>query len=235
MLLEVRNLQIHYEKVEAVKGVSLSLEQGQVITMIGANGAGKSSILKAISGLVRPSSGEILYHGKRIDRTQPSAIVEMGIVHVPEGRRIFKLMTVRENLRMGAYLNTDRGEIAHGIEEVFDRFPILREKQNQQAGRLSGGQQQMVAMGRALMARPKVLLMDEPSLGLSPKLIDEISELIISLRDSGLSIVLVEQNANLALTLSNYGYVMETGAIALEGKSQALLHDPEVARAYLGA
>jgi branched-chain amino acid transport system ATP-binding protein len=235
MLLEVRNLHIHYDKVEAVKGVSLSLEQGQIITLIGANGAGKSSILKAISGLIRPSSGEILYHGKRIDRTQPSTIVEQGIVHVPEGRRIFKLMTVRENLRMGAYLNSDRGEIARGIEEVFDRFPILREKQGQQAGRLSGGQQQMVAMGRALMARPKLLLMDEPSLGLSPKLIDEVSELIISLRDSGLSIVLVEQNANLALTLSNHGYVMETGAIALEGPSQDLLHDPEVARAYLGA
>ena len=235
MLLEVRNLHIHYDKVEAVKGVSLSLEQGQIITLIGANGAGKSSILKAISGLIRPSSGEILYHGKRIDRTPPSTIVEQGIVHVPEGRRIFKLMTVRENLRMGAYLNTDRGEIARGIDAVFDRFPILREKQSQQAGRLSGGQQQMVAMGRALMARPKVLLMDEPSLGLSPKLIDEISELIISMRDSGLSIVLVEQNANLALTLSNHGYVMETGAIALEGASQTLLHDPEVARAYLGA
>ncbi len=235
MLLEVRNLHIHYDKVEAVKGVSLSLEQGQVITLIGANGAGKSSILKAISGLVRPSSGEILYHGKRIDRMQPGKIVEQGIVHVPEGRRIFKLMTVRENLRMGAYLNKDSGEISRGIEEVFDRFPILREKQSQQAGRLSGGQQQMLAMGRALMARPKVLLMDEPSLGLSPRLIDEISELIVSLRDSGLSIVLVEQNANLALTLSNYGYVMETGSIALEGESQSLLHDPEVARAYLGA
>ncbi|MCZ4352713.1 ABC transporter ATP-binding protein [Roseovarius aestuarii] len=235
MLLEVRNLHIHYDKVEAVKGVSLSLEQGQIITLIGANGAGKSSILKAISGLIRPSSGEILYHGNRIDRSAPSTIVEQGIVHVPEGRRIFKLMTVRENLRMGAYLNSDRGEITRGIEDVFDRFPILREKQGQAAGRLSGGQQQMVAMGRALMARPKVLLMDEPSLGLSPKLIDEISELIISLRDSGLSIVLVEQNANLALTLSNHGYVMETGAIALEGASQELLHDPEVARAYLGA
>lgn len=235
MLLEVRKLHIHYDKVEAVKGVSLALEEEQIITLIGANGAGKSSILKTISGLVRPSSGEVLYRGKRIDRAPPSTIVEMGIVHVPEGRRIFKLMTVRENLRMGGYLNKVRADVSQDMDEIYDRFPILRDKQNQQAGRLSGGQQQMLAMGRALMARPKVLLMDEPSLGLSPKLIDQIAEMITSLRDAGLSIVLVEQNASLALTLSNHGYVMETGSIALEGDSQSLLHDPDVARAYLGA
>ena len=235
MLLEVRDLCVHYGKVEAVKGVSLSLEEGGIITLIGANGAGKSSILKAISGLVKPSAGRILYRGERIDGLPAHRIVERGIVNVPEGRRLFKLMTVRENLRLGAYLDTDGARINKGIEEVFDRFPVLREKQNQASGKLSGGQQQMVAIGRALMARPKVLLMDEPSLGLSPKLIDEIAELVLRLRGSGLSIVLVEQNANLALQLSDHGYVLETGSIALEGPSNRLLSDPEVARAYLGA
>lgn len=235
MLLEVRNLRVHYEKVEAVKGISLSLEKGGIITLIGANGAGKSSILRAISGLVKPSSGQILYEGRPIDGEPAHSIVGMGIVNVPEGRRLFKLMTVRENLRLGAYLDRDHSRINKGIEDVFQRFPILREKQNQPSGKLSGGQQQMVAIGRALMAQPKVLLMDEPSLGLSPKLIDEIAELIVQLRASGLSIVLVEQNANLALQLSDYGYVLETGSIALEGPSQSLLSDPEVARAYLGA
>jgi branched-chain amino acid transport system ATP-binding protein len=235
MLLEIRNLRVSYGKVAAVKGVSMSLEKGGIITLIGANGAGKTSILKAISGLVKPSSGEILYEGKRIDGQPANRIVGMGIVTVPEGRRLFKLMTVRENLRLGAYLDRDHARINKGIEEVFDRFPILREKQNQPSGKLSGGQQQMVAIGRALMAQPKVLLMDEPSLGLSPKMIDEIAELISGMRASGLSIVLVEQNANLALQLSDYGYVLETGSIALEGPSQNLLRDPEVARAYLGA
>ncbi len=235
MLLEVRNLRIHYGKVEAVKGVSLGLERGQIITLIGANGAGKSSILNAISGLVKPSAGEILYEGEAITGQPPHRTVEQGIVNVPEGRKLFKLMTVRENLRIGAYLERDRARIAKGIDEIFDRFPMLREKQNQPAGKLSGGQQQMVAIGRALMARPKVLLMDEPSLGLSPKLIDEIAALIVQLRDSGLSIVLVEQNANLALQLSDHGYVLETGSIVLEGPSKALLSNPEVAKAYLGA
>ncbi len=235
MLLEVRNLRVHYGKVEAVKGVSLQLGQSQIITLIGANGAGKSSILKAISGLVRPSSGEVHYEGRRIDGQPANRVVGMGIVTVPEGRRLFKLMTVRENLRLGAYLDRDATRIAQGIEEVFERFPILREKQNQPSGKLSGGQQQMVAIGRALMARPKVLLMDEPSLGLSPKMIDEIAELITELRASGLSIVLVEQNANLALQLSDHGYGLETGSIALEGPSSQLLSDPQVARAYLGA
>lgn len=235
MLLEVRNLHVHYGKVEAVKGVSLALKKGGIITLIGANGAGKSSILKAISGVVKPSRGEIHYDGKRIDGRSANRIVGAGIVNVPEGRRLFKLMSVRENLRLGAYLGRDRAQIRQDMEEVFERFPILREKQNQAAGKLSGGQQQMVAIGRALMARPKVLLMDEPSLGLSPKMIDEIAELVTELRNSGLSIVLVEQNANLALQLSDFGYVLETGAIALEGPADQLLRDPEVARAYLGA
>jgi branched-chain amino acid transport system ATP-binding protein len=235
MLLEVRNLRVHYGKVKAVKGISMSLEKGGIITLIGANGAGKSSILKAISGLVKTGGGEILHDGKRIDGQPAHRIVGMGIVHVPEGRQLFKLMTVRENLRLGAYLDRDHARINRGMEEVFERFPVLREKQNQPAGKLSGGQQQMVAVGRALMAQPKVLLMDEPSLGLSPKLIEEVAGLISSLRASGLSIILVEQNANLALQLSDYGYVLETGSIALEGPSKELLSNPEVARAYLGA
>lgn len=235
MLLEVRDLRVHYGKVEAVKGVSLGLEKGGIVTLIGANGAGKSSILKAISGLVTPSGGEVLYDGRPIQGQAANRIVGMGVVNVPEGRRLFKLMTVRENLRLGAYLGRGRAEIARGIEEVFERFPILREKQNQPAGKLSGGQQQMVAIGRALMARPKVLLMDEPSLGLSPRMIDDIADLVRELRGSGLSIVLVEQNANLALQLADHGYVLETGSIALEGPSDRLLSDPEVARAYLGA
>lgn len=235
MLFEVRNLQVNYGKVKAVKGVSMSLDKGGIITLIGANGAGKSSILKAISGLVKTAGGEILYSGNRIDGQPAHRIVGLGIVQVPEGRQLFKLMTVRENLRLGAYLDRDRARISRGIDEVFDRFPVLREKQNQPAGKLSGGQQQMVAVGRALMAQPKVLLMDEPSLGLSPKLIEEVAGLISSLRASGLSIILVEQNANLALQLSDHGYVLETGSIALEGPSKDLLSNPEVARAYLGA
>jgi branched-chain amino acid transport system ATP-binding protein len=235
MLLEVRNLHVHYGKVEAVKGVSMGLPAGGIITLIGANGAGKSSVLKAISGIAKPTAGEVRLNDQVISGRPAHEIVGMGIVNVPEGRKLFKLMTVKENLRIGAYLDTDRARIAKGIEEVFDRFPILGEKQNQAAGKLSGGQQQMVAIGRALMARPRVLLMDEPSLGLSPRMIDEIAALIVELRASGLSIVLVEQNASLALQLSDHGYVLETGAIALEGPSRDLLTDPEVARAYLGA
>lgn len=235
MLLEIRNLSVHYAKVEAVKKVSLSLAEGGIVTLIGANGAGKSSILKAISGLVKPTSGQVLYEGKEITGLPAHQIVAKGIVNVPEGRRLFKLMTVKENLRLGGYLDRDGARIAKGIEEIFERFPILREKQNQPSGKLSGGQQQMVAIGRALMARPKILLMDEPSLGLSPVMIDEIAELIVELRRSGIAIVLVEQNASLALRLSDYAYVLETGSISLEGRSAALLDDPEVARAYLGA
>lgn len=235
MLLEVKGLKVHYGKVEAVKGVSMGLPAGGIITLIGANGAGKSSILKAISGLAKATAGEVRFNGQVISGRPAHEIVGIGIVNVPEGRKLFKLMTVKENLRIGAYLDTDRARIAKGIEEVFDRFPILREKQNQPAGKLSGGQQQMVAIGRALMARPKVLLMDEPSLGLSPRMIDEIAALITELRNSGLSIVLVEQNASLALQLSDHGYVLETGLIVLEGPSRDLFNDPEVARAYLGA
>ncbi len=235
MLLEIRNIRVHYDKIEAVKGVSLQLGKGEIVTLIGANGAGKTSILKAISGLVRPSAGEILYDGADITRRSPSDIVARGISHVPEGRRMFKLMSVQDNLRLGAYLIRDSKVIAEGLAWVYEHFPILKQKCNQLAGQLSGGQQQMVAIGRAMMARPRVILMDEPSLGLAPIIVDEIAAIITTLKQSGLSIVLVEQNAHLALKLADRGFVLETGSVTLSGKSADLLGNPEVIRAYLGA
>jgi len=235
MILEIKDLHIHYDKIEAVKGISLNLPEGGIITLIGANGAGKSSILKSISGLVRPSSGEIRYQGERIDTAKPHKIVEMGIAHVPEGRCLFQLMTVHDNLRVGAYSVKDKELIEERFSQVYTHFPILKEKEHQLAAQLSGGQQQMVAMGRAMMARPKLILMDEPSLGLAPIMIDEIVKIVTMLRDSGMSIVLVEQNANLALKLADHAYVLETGSVALEGKADELLNDPNVAKAYLGA
>lgn len=235
MLLEIRQLRVHYDKIEAVKGVSLGLEKGEIVTLIGANGAGKTSILKAISGLVRPSAGDIIYNGQSIARSSPSNIVAAGISHVPEGRKMFKLMTVQDNLRLGAYLIRDKTEIGNNFAQVYEHFPILKEKRHQLAGELSGGQQQMVAIGRAMMARPKVILMDEPSLGLAPIMVDEIARIIRTLKEAGHSIVLVEQNAHLALKLSDRGFVLETGLVALSGKSKDLLGNPEVIRAYLGA
>jgi len=233
MLLELTNLSVHYDKVEAVREVSLQVEEGQTVCLIGANGAGKSSILRSICGLQKPSSGQIHYQGQRIDGKSPQSIVRQGIVQVPEGRRLFKLMTVRENLMLGAYLQP-RAQIQADIESVFERFPILYEKQHQAAGKLSGGQQQMVAIGRALMAHPKLLLFDEPSLGLSPKLMDEIAELIGQLKASGLSILLIEQNAHMALELADYAYVLAVGQTVLQGTGRELKSNPEVARAYLG-
>ena len=235
MLLEINDMRIHYGKIEAVKGISMTLEKGQIVALIGANGAGKTTVLRAVSGLQKLSAGSITFNGQPIQNKAPHDIVAMGITHIPEGRRLFKLMTVEDNLRLGAFLLTDRKEIDHGLETIYDQFPILREKRLQLSGELSGGQQQMVAMGRAMMARPSIILMDEPSLGLAPVIIDDIAKLILKLRDSGVSIVLVEQNAHLALKLANNGYVMETGRIALEGAADDLLHDPEVARVYLGA
>jgi len=235
MLLEINDMRIHYGKIEAVKGISMTLEEGQIAALIGANGAGKTTVLRAVSGLQKLSAGSITFNGQPIHNKAAHDIVAMGITHIPEGRRLFKLMTVEENLRLGAFLLTDRKEIDHGLETIYDQFPILREKRLQLSGELSGGQQQMVAMGRAMMARPSIILMDEPSLGLAPVIIDDIAKLILKLRDSGVSIVLVEQNAHLALKLANNGYVMETGRIALEGAADDLLHDPEVARVYLGA
>jgi branched-chain amino acid transport system ATP-binding protein len=234
MLLEVRNLRVHYDKVEAVKGVSLSVEEGGISTLIGANGAGKTTILKAISGLVKSSSGEIRYEGNRIDHLPAHKIVGLGIAHVPEGRRLFGLMTVKHNLRLGAYLQDDKKQREESYQRVYRHFPILKERQNQLAKTLSGGQQQMVAMGRALMARPRVILMDEPSLGLAPIMVAEIAKIIEGMKETGLSVVLVEQNASLALKLADKGYVLETGTVALEGKSEDLIGNEYVKKAYLG-
>lgn len=235
MWLELRDLRVAYGKIEAVKGVSLALDRSEIITLIGANGAGKTTVLKTISGLLKPLAGEIRFDGRRIDRLPPAEIVALGIAHVPEGRRLFKLMSVQDNLMLGAYLVRSRAQVAEGLEQVYSYFPALRDKRRQLAGQLSGGQQQMVAVGRALMARPRLLLMDEPSLGLAPIMIDEIAGIVTTLRENGLSIVLVEQNAMLALKLADRGYVLETGKVALEGPSAELLDDPHVARAYLGA
>lgn len=234
MLLEVSDLRVHYDKVEAVKGVSLGVAEGSISTLIGANGAGKTTILKAISGLIKPSAGEVRFAGRRIDNQPAHKIVAMGIAHVPEGRRLFGLMTVKHNLRLGAYLQQDKHERERSFEQVYRHFPVLKERQNQLAKTLSGGQQQMVAMGRALMAQPKVLLMDEPSLGLAPVMVAEIAKIIEGLKDAGLSVILVEQNASLALKLADIGYVLETGTIALEGRSQDLIGNDYVKKAYLG-
>ena len=234
MLLEVKDIRVHYEKVQAVKGISMVVEEGGISTLIGANGAGKSTVLKAISGLVKLSSGEIWYDGKRIDGTPAQDIVRMGIAHVPEGRRLFGLMTVKHNLRVGAYLEKDKARLEQSFKRVYEHFPRLKERENQLAKTLSGGEQQMVAMGRALMARPRIIIMDEPSLGLAPKLVAEIAHIIRTFKDEGFSVILVEQNASLALNLADQAYVLETGNVALEGKSSDLIGNDYVKKAYLG-
>jgi branched-chain amino acid transport system ATP-binding protein len=234
MLLEVKNIRVHYDKVEAVKGISLSADKAMISTLIGANGAGKTTTLRAISGLKKLSAGEIWFDGKRIDGIPAHKIVELGIAHVPEGRRLFGLMTVRHNLATGAFLQKDRRSVAKMMEEVFEHFPVLKERQTQLAKTLSGGEQQMLAMGRALMARPKVILMDEPSMGLSPIMVQEIAKIIKSFKDMGFSVLLIEQNAVLALDLADIGYVLETGTIALQGESKKLAADEHVKKAYLG-
>jgi branched-chain amino acid transport system ATP-binding protein len=225
MLLDVRGIHVHYEKVAALKGVSLSVPPGGIVTIVGANGAGKSTTLRSISGLVKPSKGEIRFDGERIAR---------GIAHVPEGRRIFPDLTVEENLRIGAFLRSDHARIERDLESVFQRFPRLRERRTQWARTLSGGEQQMVAIGRALMSGPKLLLLDEPSMGLSPVMVQEIARIIADIAGAGVPVVLVEQNAGLALKLASYAYVLEIGAVALEGAAADLRTNDHVRRAYLG-
>lgn len=234
MLFEVRDLQVHYGKVQAVKGVSLHLEASDIITLIGANGAGKTSTLRAISGLARVSGGEVRFEGERIDGMAPEKIVARGIAQVPEGRHVFPELTVLENLMTGAYLRRDTAKVKSDLEEVFGHFPRLKERRSQMAKTLSGGEQQMLAMGRALMAAPRLLLMDEPSIGLSPVLVQEIAKIIREIHDRGVPVVLVEQNASLALKLASYGYVLETGRIALEGPAAELNEHDHVRKAYLG-
>ena len=230
----IQNLRIYYGRVEALKGVSLEVDQGAIVTLIGANGAGKSTALRAISGLVRPASGEILFQGKRIDCLSPQDVVRRGIAHVPEGRRVFPFMTVRENLNMGAFRRKDKEEIKKNLEGIFEHFPILRERRNQRAGSLSGGEQQMLAIGRALMSQPTLLLLDEPSLGLAPLMVREVGRIIGEINQRKVGIILVEQNARMALRIAHKGYVLETGSIALQGPASDLIDNEHVKKAYLG-
>jgi len=234
LLLDVKDITIHYHKVAAVRNVSIEVEEGGVVTLIGANGAGKTTTLRAISGLKHPTTGEIWFEGQRIDRLVPEKINRLGIAQVPEGRRLFPQMTVLENLLMGAFLRGDVDEINRDLEGVLGHFPILKERRKQAAGTLSGGEQQMLAMGRALMSNPKLLLLDEPSLGLSPLMCAEIARIIKDIHDEGRTIVLVEQNARLALALAQKGYVLETGNIVLKGDAKDLRENEQVKKAYLG-
>ncbi|MFU0507994.1 ABC transporter ATP-binding protein [Pseudaminobacter sp. NGMCC 1.201702] len=234
-MLEIRDLHVHYHKVAALKGVSLNVPSGGIVTIIGANGAGKSTTLRSISGLVRPSKGEIHFEGERVDHLAPEQIVARGIAHVPEGRRVFPDLSVEENLRIGAFLRSDKEKIETDIEEVFHHFPRLKERRTQWARTLSGGEQQMVAIGRALMSGPKLLLLDEPSMGLSPVMVQELSRVIVAIVETGVPVVLVEQNANLALRLASYAYVLEVGSVAVEGAASELRANDHVRRAYLGA
>jgi len=234
-MLEIKNLKVSYGAIKALHGVSLSVKAGSIVTLIGCNGAGKSTTLRAVSGLVRAETGEIHYDGKNISGLPAHQIVARGLSHVPEGRMVFANLTVHENLMMGAYLQRDRKVIQEELELVFTTFPRLKEREQQVAGTLSGGEQQMLAIGRALMSKPKFLMMDEPSLGIAPLLVKTIFEKIVQInRQHGITILLVEQNANLALEISHYGYVLETGCIILENQSAALRADPKVRSAYLG-
>ncbi len=234
MLLEVEDLHVAYGAIRALQGITFHIEEGEIVTLIGANGAGKSTTLRTISGLLRPIAGDIRFQGQSIIRTPPERIVKMGISQVPEGRQIFSKLTVMENLEMGAYTRRDKAGIAAAMEMVFASFPRLQERRRQLGGTLSGGEQQMLAMGRGLMSQPKLLLLDEPSMGLAPILVDEIFEIIRRINAQGTSILLVEQNAAMALSVAHRGYVLETGRIVLEGTATELLENPQVRRAYLG-
>ena len=234
-MLEIRNLEVSYGAINALHGISLQVRDGDIVTLIGANGAGKTTTLKTISGLLEARAGEIVYEGRNIANLKPHQIVKLGISHVPEGRMIFANLTVQENLMMGAYLQKDKGVIRKELDFVFGMFPRLKERQSQVAGTLSGGEQQMLAIGRSLMSQPKFLMMDEPSLGIAPLLVKTIFEKIVEInRERRIAILLVEQNANLALEISNYGYVLETGRIILQDSSAALRQNPQVKSAYLG-
>jgi branched-chain amino acid transport system ATP-binding protein len=234
MLLEVKDLDVYYGSIRATQGISFDLDEGEVVTLIGANGAGKSTTLKTISGLLRPRSGKVFFRGKDITTSSPHGIVGMGISHVPEGRRPFANMSVAENLRLGAYSRSAKREVDESLEDVCKRFPRLRERLSQPAGTLSGGEQQMLAMGRGLMSRPAVLLLDEPSMGLSPILVRQIFDIIQEINKTGTTILLVEQNANMALSIANRAYVLETGRVVMQGEAATLRGDPRVRAAYLG-
>ena len=233
-MLELRNVVSCYGKIAAVKGVSLTVKRGQLVALIGANGAGKTTTLRSISGLLHPTEGQILFEGQDVTRVSPREILRLGVAHAPEGRRVFPQMSVQENLEMGAYLRTDARALAADMARVFDDFPRLAERRAQVAGTLSGGEQQMLAIGRALMSRPKLLLFDEPSLGLAPNIVERTFAIIEEIRASGTTILIVEQNAYAALEMCDYAYLLELGSLALEGSGQQLLANPHVRTAYLG-
>ncbi|MBN1366492.1 MAG: ABC transporter ATP-binding protein [Dehalococcoidales bacterium] len=234
MLLEIKGLDVYYEQARAVSGISLNVNEGEIISIVGANGAGKTTLLKTISGLKKPASGEIWFKGKRIEKMQANQITKLGIIQIPAGREIFPEMSVSDNLKVGAYLRKDRKKISQDLEAIYNFFPILKEKQKQMGGRLSGGQQQMLAIGRALMADPILLLMDEPTIGLSPILVSQISKIIKDINGRGISIILVEQNCRIALKLANRGYILENGSVSLEGYSGYLAGNELVKKCYLG-
>lgn len=234
MLLQVKDIHVHYGQVAALKGISIEIGESDFVTLIGSNGAGKSTTLRAISGLDHPSAGEIIFDGQHIEKLSADKIVKMGIAHVPEGRRVFKDLTVTENLRLGAFTRDDKDDIEKDLEKVFERFSRLRERKDQSARTMSGGEQQMLAIGRALMSKPRLLLLDEPSLGLAPVIVQDIARILLEINKQGVSIILVEQNAELALELARHGYVLETGTIALEGEAKGLMDNEHVRKAYLG-
>ncbi len=233
-LLELKDVDVHYGSIQALRSVSITVEEGQIVTLIGSNGAGKTTTLRAISGLVTPSRGEITYAGQSIKGRPPHEIVRLGLAQAPEGRGIFPNLSVRENLELGAYFRHDHAEIAKDREQGLDRFPILRQRESQAAGTLSGGEQQMLAVARALMARPKLLLLDEPSLGLAPQIIRQIFDIIVEINKSGVTVLLVEQNAHMALKIAHHAYVLETGAIKMSDRASVLAASDEVRKAYLG-
>ena len=233
-MLEVKDLEVYYGVIQAIKGVSFQVNQGEVIALIGANGAGKTTILHTITGLLSPKRGSVMFEGKEITKVPAHKIVSMGMAHVPEGRRVFAELSVYENLKMGAYTRKDKKEIEESLANVYKRFPRLEERKNQMAGTLSGGEQQMLAMGRALMSKPKIILMDEPSMGLSPIMVNEIFDIIRAVSEGGTTVLLVEQNAKKALGIADRAYVLETGKIVLEGKAEEILENDSIKKAYLG-
>lgn len=233
-MLTVENLEVYYGVIRALKGVSFEVDEGEVVALIGANGAGKTTILHTITGLLRAKSGSIQFEGQDLTKTPAHKIVSMGMAHVPEGRRVFQQLTVLENLKLGAYTRKNKQEIADSLAKVYQHFPRLEERKNQVAGTLSGGEQQMLAMGRALMSTPKIVLMDEPSMGLSPLLVSEIFDIIREIKSTGTTVLLVEQNAKKALSIADRAYVLETGSIVLEGNASDLMNNDSVKKAYLG-
>lgn len=233
-MLEIKDLEVYYGMIQAIKGISFEVNEGEVIALIGANGAGKTTTLHTISGLITPKHGTVTFEGKEITKAPAHKIVSLGMAHVPEGRRVFASLSVLQNLKLGAYIKNNKDEIEETLQMIYQRFPRLEERKNQPAGTLSGGEQQMLAMGRALMSKPRIILMDEPSMGLSPIFVNEIFDIIKSVSASGTTVLLVEQNAKKALSIADRGYVLETGRIVLEGEAQKLLDDESVKKAYLG-